>query len=109
MNESTKIPCVRGERCLRPLLTSTSTEQGSDKSVEKGYGETWVTTGVNHDERGARSHSAVITPEQGWLAVHNTTHVTPMDGVSASNTALQCTNRICMNARPICPSTVANI
>ena len=48
MNDSTKIPRVWGERCLRPLLTSTTAGQGSDKSIEKGYGETWVTTGMNH-------------------------------------------------------------
>ena len=47
-----------------PLLTSTTAGQGSDKSVEKGYGETWVTTGVKHDKRGARSHSADLTLEQ---------------------------------------------
>ena len=56
---------VRGERRAMPLLTSTTTGQGSDKSVEKGYGETWVTTGVNHGEHGARSHSADLTLEQG--------------------------------------------
>ena len=47
-----------------PLLTSTTTGQGSDKSAEKGYEETWVTTGVKHGERGARSHSADLTLEQ---------------------------------------------
>ena len=43
-----QIPHVRGERCLRSLLTSTTVGQGSDKSIEKRYGETWVTIGVNH-------------------------------------------------------------
>ena len=47
-----------------PLLTSTIAGQGSDKGAEKGYKETWVTTGVNHDERGARSHSVDLTLEQ---------------------------------------------
>ena len=64
MNESTKIPRVRDERRPRPLLTSTTAVQGSDKSTEKGYGETSITTGMNHDERGARSHSADLTLEQ---------------------------------------------
>jgi len=41
-----QIPRVRGKRRSRPLLTSTTVGQGSDKSAEKGYGETWVTTGV---------------------------------------------------------------
>ena len=44
-----------------PLLTSTTAGQGSNKSVEKGYGETWVTTGVNQGELGARNHSADLT------------------------------------------------
>ena len=57
----------------------------SDKSIEKGYGETWVTTGVNHDERETRSHSADLTLEQNEPVVHNTTRMTPMDGVFASN------------------------
>ena len=43
-----QIPRVGGERRVMPLLTSTTAGQGSDKSAEKGYGETWVTTGVNH-------------------------------------------------------------
>ena len=47
-----------------PLLTSMTVGQGSDKSAEKGYGETWVTTGVNHGERGARSHNVDLTLEQ---------------------------------------------
>ena len=68
MNESTKFSRVQGERCPRPLLTSTTVGQGSDKSIEKGYGETWVTTGMNHGEHGARSHSAVITLEQGRVS-----------------------------------------
>ena len=29
---------VRGERCPRPLITSTTTGQGSNKSVEKSTG-----------------------------------------------------------------------
>ena len=37
-NESTKFLRVRGERCPRPLLTSTTAGQGSDKSAEKGTG-----------------------------------------------------------------------
>ena len=39
---------VRGERRVMPLLTGTTARQVSDKSVEKGYGETWVTTDANH-------------------------------------------------------------
>ena len=30
--------CVRGERCPRPLLTSTTAGQGFDKSAEKSTG-----------------------------------------------------------------------
>ena len=57
-------PHVQGERRPRPLLTSMTAGQRSDKSAEKGYGETWVTTGVKHGERGARSHSADLALEQ---------------------------------------------
>ena len=46
------------------LLISTTAGLGSDKSVEKGYGETWVTTDTNHGERETRSHSADLTLEQ---------------------------------------------
>ena len=47
-NESTEFSRVRGERRAMPLLTSMTAGQGSNKSAEKGYGETWVTMGVNH-------------------------------------------------------------
>ena len=47
-----------------PLLTSMTAGQGSDKSVEKGYGETWVMTGVKHGERRALSHSVDLTLKQ---------------------------------------------
>ena len=43
-----QIPRLRGERRAVPLLSSTTAGQGSDKSVEKGYEEMWVTIGVNH-------------------------------------------------------------
>ena len=39
---------IRGERRVMPLLTGTTARQVSDKSEEKGYGETWVTIGVYH-------------------------------------------------------------
>ena len=48
-----QIPHVRGERRAMPLLTGMTAGQGSNKSTEKGYGETWVTTDVKHGERGA--------------------------------------------------------
>ena len=51
-----------------------------------GYEETWVTTGVNYGEHETRSHSSDLTLEQDESVVHNTTRVTPMDGVSANNT-----------------------
>jgi len=53
-----QIPRVGGERRAMPLLTSTTVGQGSDKSAEKGCGETWVVTGANHGERETQSHSA---------------------------------------------------
>ena len=45
-------------------MISTIVGQGSDKSAEKGYRETWVATGANHGERETRSHSADLTLEQ---------------------------------------------
>ena len=59
-----QISLVRGERRAMPLLTSTTVGQGSDKSTEKGYEETWVMIGVKHGERGARKHSVDLTLEQ---------------------------------------------
>ena len=53
-----KIPRVRGERRALPLLTSTTAGQGSDKSAENGYGETWVTTGVK--PRANTEHKATV-------------------------------------------------
>ena len=47
-NESNEFSRVRGERRAMPLLTSMTAGQGSDKSVEKRYGKTWVTADVNH-------------------------------------------------------------
>ena len=41
---------VEGERRAMPLLTSTTAGQGSDKSAERGYRETWVTTSANHEQ-----------------------------------------------------------
>ena len=40
--------CVRGERRPRPLMTSMTAGQGSNKSAKKEYGETWVRADVNH-------------------------------------------------------------
>ena len=82
-----QISRVQGERCPRPLLTSTTIGQGSDKSAEKRYEETWVTTGVNHGEHETRNHSSDLPLEQDETVVHNTTRVTPMYGVPTSNTS----------------------
>ena len=43
-----QISPVRGERRVVPLLSSTTVGQGSNKSAEKGYKETWVTIDVVH-------------------------------------------------------------
>ena len=86
-----QIPRVRGERRAMPLLTSTTVGQGSDKSAEKGYGETWVMTGMNHGKRGARSHSADLTPEQERSSRAqsdiNPTRVALMGSISIGNTS----------------------
>jgi len=48
---------VRGERCPRPLLTSMSVGQVSNKSVEKSMGD------LGHDQRELQSnteHEAIV-------------------------------------------------
>ena len=62
-----QIPRVRDKRRPRPLLTSTTVGQGSDKSVEKGYGATLDMTGVNH--RRTRSMKPQCRPHSGiWMS-----------------------------------------
>ena len=60
-----QIPRVQGERRAMPLLTSTTAGQGSAKSAEKGYGETWVTTGLNHGRTWSTKPQCRPNPEQG--------------------------------------------
>ena len=47
-------------------MTNTAARQGSDKERSKEYGETRVTTGVNHRRREAQSHKE-RAPLHAWV------------------------------------------